>query len=155
MIKNIVLVGLGPHSKRIYINALKNNNNLPKLIVDLESEESNIREYLEKEKIETELFLIPDKYKDNEVLDRNISTRLMEKLKTLKITHAIISTEPKAHFAYLKFFIQNDINVLSDKPITVVKDMHKLESIKKIKNQYEELEKLYEEKKNKIICRIM
>lgn len=155
MIKNIVLVGLGPHSKRIYVNVLKNHNILPKLIIDLESEESNIRKYLEKEHIETELFLIPDDYKDNEVLDGNTSRRLSKKLKELKITYAIISTEPKAHFAYLKFFIQNNINVLSDKPITVVKDMHKLESIKKIKKQYEELEKLYEEKKNKIICRIM
>lgn len=37
--KNIVLVGLGPHSKRIYIKVLKKYNILPKLIVDLETEE--------------------------------------------------------------------------------------------------------------------
>ena len=155
MIKNIVLVGLGPHSKRIYIKVLKNNNNLPKLIVDLESEERNIREYLKMEKIEADLFLIPDEYKDNEELESSISSRLIEKIRKLKITHAIISTEPKAHFAYLKFFIQNSINVLSDKPITVVKDMHKLESIKEIKKKYLELESLYEEKNDKIVCKIM
>ena len=155
MDKNIVLVGLGPHSKRIYINVLKRYDKLPKIIIDLKSEEEKIKRYMEKEKIETELFLIPDEYKDNEELEKSIAERLKRKLRQLRITHAIISTEPKAHFSYLKFFIENEINVLSDKPITVVKDMHKLESIYKIKNQYEELKLLYEKKKNKITCNIM
>ena len=34
---NIVLVGLGPHSKRIYINYFKNHNIEPKILIDIKS----------------------------------------------------------------------------------------------------------------------
>lgn len=153
--KNIVLVGLGPHAKRIYIKVFKKYNIIPKLIVDLDTEEKKIKEYLEEQNINTELYLIPAKTKDNEMLDNEVAEQLIRKIKELNVEYAIISTEPKAHFAYLKLFLQNGINVLSDKPITVVKDMHKLESINKIKEQYEELMSIYEKKRNNTTCNIM
>ena len=153
--KNIALIGLGPHAKRSYLRVLQKNNNLPKLIIDLKSQEESIREYLAKNGIEAEIFSIPDENKDDEVLQEQIYKTLLDKVKELNISHALISTEPKAHFAYMKFFIENGINTLSDKPITAVKDMHKVESINKLKQQYNELVKLYEQHKDEISCKIM
>ena len=51
MNKNIILVGLGPHAKRIYINLMKKHNVLPKLVVDLEEKRDDIINYLQKENI--------------------------------------------------------------------------------------------------------
>lgn len=155
MKKNIVLVGVGPHSKRIYIKVLKKYNILPKLIVDLDTKEEELKRYLLEQEIDSEIFLIPEKYKNDEELNSDISEKLLKKIKEMDIEYAIISTEPKAHYSYLKFFLQNEINVLSDKPITVVKEMHKTESINKIKRQYENLIDIYEPKSNKIKCNIM
>ena len=42
MKKNIMLVGLGPHSKRIYMNYFKNHNIIPSIIVDLESNKESV-----------------------------------------------------------------------------------------------------------------
>ena len=78
MEKNVVLVGLGPHSKRIYIKVLKKHNILPKLIIDLDTEEGNIKEYLKKENLNIELFLIPSKDKDEENLDKESSLFIFE-----------------------------------------------------------------------------
>ena len=46
MKKNIMMVGVGPHAKRIYFNYFKNHNICPKIIVDLESNEVEIKNYL-------------------------------------------------------------------------------------------------------------
>ena len=45
MNKNIMLVGLGPHSKRIYMNYFKNHGITPKILVDLESNKEYVRKY--------------------------------------------------------------------------------------------------------------
>ena len=44
---NIILVGLGPHAKRIYMNLFKKYRIVPKVIVDLKSKRKEIEEYLE------------------------------------------------------------------------------------------------------------
>ena len=54
---------------------------------------------------------------------------------------------------YLNFALDNNINILSDKPITVVKGMDELENIKKVKEQYYKLLKKYD--KTKCSCKIM
>ena len=52
MKKNIVLVGVGPHSKRIYIKVLKKYNILPKLIVYLYTKEEELKRYLLEQEID-------------------------------------------------------------------------------------------------------
>ena len=66
----------------------------------------------------TELFLIDDSFKDLTSLPYFVSNDLIKVIKSKNIKYAIISTEAKAHFMYAKFFLENDINILSDKPIT-------------------------------------
>ena len=67
MDKNIMLIGLGPHSKRIYMNYFKNHNIEPKILVDLESNKETIKKYLiENGYANTILWTLSDKYKDYE-----------------------------------------------------------------------------------------
>jgi len=151
---NIMLIGLGPHSKRIYMNYFKKHNIEPKLLIDIESNREIIQKYLTENKfLNTKIWLLPDEYKDNEELPDQYYNSLLDECRKYNITHIISSTEPKAHNMYLLFALKNNINILSDKPITVVKDMDKLNNIKKIKKQYNSLLKLYKSANCK--CNIM
>lgn len=153
--KKVALIGLGPHSKRIYLNYFEKYNNCEfTMLIDLESNKENVEEYLKTRNFnDVKLFLIPDEYKDNEFLPNDIEDALLVEMKKNEITHIISSTEPKAHNMYLTFALKNNINILSDKPITVVKNMHTEESIEKLKSQYYELLKLYDN--STADCKIM
>lgn len=154
MDKNIMLIGLGPHSKRIYMNYFKNHNIEPKILVDLKSNEENVKNYLlDNGYNNTIVWTLPDEYKDYENLPEKEYNQLLELCKKQNINYIISSTEPKAHNMYLQFALKNNINILSDKPITVVKGMDKLENIQKVKQQYEKLLKIYEQSNCK--CNIM
>lgn len=101
----IILIGLGPHAKRIYMNLFKKYKIKLEILVDLESKRSEIIEYLNKNDFKvTKLFLFDDNTKDNLILPENKANELKKLLKENEIKYAIISTEPKAHFAYTKFF---------------------------------------------------
>lgn len=154
MEKNIMLIGLGPHSKRIYMNYFRNHNIAPKVLVDLKSNEDNVKKYLlERGYNETVIWTLPDEYKDNEILPEALYQNLLSICKENKINYIISSTEPKAHNMYLQFALRNNINILSDKPITVVKGMDQLENIEKVRKQYYDLLELYENSDAK--CNIM
>ena len=148
----IVLVGLGPHAKRIYINLFKKYKINLELLVDLKSQKENIQEYLKNNNFtDIELFLLDDSYKDLTSLPYSVSIDLQKIIKSKKIKYAIISTEPKAHFMYAKFFLENDINILLDKPITApINCNNDINQARKIKEEYDELCKLYKLKKDKI-----
>lgn len=155
MKRNIAIIGLGPHAKRIYLHYIKKYNENLSLVVELESERNNARKYLDENGFEnTELFCVSDKYKDNYLLPDVISSNLVAVMKTMEITHIMISTEPKAHNMYLNFALKNDINVLTDKPITVTKNMTSTKSINTIKNQYYNILKLAESSSShcKVMC---
>ena len=149
-----MLVGLGPHAKRIYINYFKNHNVEPRVLVELESNKNIVINYLhENNFLNTLVWCLPDKYKDFELLPPKYANELKKVCKNYNITHIILSTEPKAHNMYLNFALDNNINILSDKPITVVKGMNDLANIKKVRNQYYNLLKKYDYKK--CSCKIM
>ena len=152
--KNVALIGMGPHAKRIYLHHLKKHKINLSLVVDLESERNNIRNYLNENGFKnTKIFCIDDQYKDNLELPKEISSNLYAVMNTLEITHIFISTEPKAHNMYVRFALENNINVLTDKPITVVKNMTSKKSINKVRQQYYDILKLAENSKAE--CKVM
>lgn len=152
--KNVILIGLGPHAKRIYLEYFKSHKvNLP-LVIDLDSTKDSTRKYLDDNGFKnTSLFTIDDKFKDEKHLPKDISNELLKRCKTLEITHIIISTEPKAHYMYIEFGLKNNLNVLTDKPIVVTKNMTSLTSIEKIRKEYYEILEL--SKKSKGTCKVM
>ena len=151
---SVALIGLGPHAKRIYINYFKKHNVNLSLVVDLDSKKGQVRQYLDENGFKnTKIFTINDELKDKEELSKEIKSNLLAICKVLEISHIMISTEPKAHFMYLKFALENNINVLTDKPITVTKNMTSLSSIEKIRKQYYELLELANNSKSS--CKVM
>jgi len=152
--KNVALVGIGPHAKRIYLNYFKKHKVNLALVIDLNSQRESIKKYLLENGFKnTKIFTIDDKYKDDENLSDKLSSNLLAVCNTLEITHLIISTEPKGHFMYLEFALKNNINVLTDKPITVSKNMTSLRSIEKVRKQYYEILELA--KHSKGTCKVM
>ena len=113
--KNTILFGVGPHSKRIYLDLIKQNNIKLRIVVDLKSKEFELRKLISNT---SEMFFIDDNEKDY----RELSENSYNSLKELCIKYAIISTEPKSHYAFTKFCLENNINILVDKPLTMPSD---------------------------------
>lgn len=152
--KNVALVGIGPHAKRIYLNYFKKHKVNLALVIDLNSQKESIKKYLKENGFKnTKIFTIDDSNKDDDHLSEKVSSNLLAVCNTLEITHLIISTEPKGHFMYLEFALKNNINVLTDKPITVSKNMTSLKSIEKVRKQYYEILELA--KNSKGTCKVM
>lgn len=120
--QNVVIAGLGPHAKRIYIRVLKNNEIHPKLIIDLECSKGKVKEFLKEQGISCDLYFIPDKNKDLRRLSEEDKKNIAILLKKNCINKAIIATEPKAHVAYAEFFLQQKLPILMDKPVTAVEN---------------------------------
>ena len=149
MNKKIILIGLGPHAKRIYLKYLKGLNCLPILIVDLLSEKEKITNYLSENGLtDIDTFFVNDKNRDDLELDDEVKKFLKDYIKKNKVTHAIISTEPRAHFSYAMFLLDCGINILMDKPITSPKNviLNSLQA-EKIREEYEQLCEKYKMKK--------
>ena len=152
--KNVCLVGMGPHAKRIHLNYFKKKKINLALLVELESNKKASRNYLDKNGFkDTKIFAVPDIYKDNEHLPNDLANNLIAICNLFEITHMIISTEPKAHYMYLEFALKNNINVLTDKPITVNKNMTSMKSINKVRKQYYDILKMASESTS--VCKVM
>ena len=152
---SVALIGFGPHSKRIYLNYFKKHKSELALFIELESDHNFVRDYLDYNGFKnTKIFSISDELKYADKLPKEIESNLLAVCKTLDITHIIIATEPKAHNMYLiKFALKNNINVLTDKPITVTKNMTSLHSINKVKKQYYDILNLAKE--SNADCKVM
>ena len=151
---SIALIGLGPHAKRIYLNYFKKHRVNVALLVDLDSKRDEVRHYLDNNNFKsTKIFTLPDNLKDEEHLPGSIASNLLAVCNTMEITHIIIATEPKAHNMYIEFALKNNINVLTDKPITVCKNMTSVNSIKKVRSQYYNILKLA--KQTNSMCKVM
>lgn len=151
---HVALIGIGPHAKRIYLNYFRKHKVDLSFVVDLNSQKETIRKYLDDNGFKnTKIFTIDDIYKDDDHLPENVAGDLLAVCNTFEITHLIISTEPKAHFMYLEFALKNNINVLTDKPITVTKNMTSLSSIEKVRKQYYQILELA--KHSKGTCNVM
>lgn len=142
-----MLIGLGPHAKRIYINLFKKHNIIPKLIVDLNKKRDKVINYTKEMFTEPiKCYFIKDEDADLDDLSNYAKNDLKKLIKDLNIKYAIISTEPKSHFAYSKSLIDNTINILMDKPITSpINVLNNKLSSRKVEKEY----KIF--KNNKII----
>lgn len=140
-----ILVGLGPHAKRIYMNCFQQNSIEPTIIVDLKSNEKEVLDYIKEKKLSSIPYFVDDKFRDSEELFPWDAKELENLIIKNQITHAIISTEPKAHFAYIKFFLSHNIHILVDKPLTAPSNViTSCEQAQKISKQYDEICSLYD-----------
>lgn len=57
-----MLVGLGPHAKRIYLTALSEKYKEPELIIDLKSKEAEVRSFLKQRNVKSDVYFVDDKF---------------------------------------------------------------------------------------------
>lgn len=134
---NILLIGCGPHSKRVYLPAVKN---IPKLnislVVDLISNRDSVEKTLLGYQYDDVLFV--------EHFSKVIPNELLEKLNICVHEHnikgVIIATEPLVHKLYAQWALSMGLNILMDKPIsTNLNVTSDLDNAKKILYDYEDI----------------
>jgi predicted dehydrogenase len=144
---NTLLVGAGYHARRIYIPDLSTNELVNFVAcLDLKSQEEKIKTFLKEKQINLDCYFT-DNYDLTDFLDDKEIEQLDLIIKKYKIEAVVISTEPLAHFKYAKWAIDNDINVLLDKPITTEIDVSVNEDKAiKLYSDFKYLEEKYKEK---------
>lgn len=146
---NILLVGCGPHAKRVYIPILKEleiqlDANL-KAIVELKEKEADVSQYVKKffDNIE---YLYVDKF-DGEythTLPEQTQIQLNEIVKRQKINGVIISTDPLNHMQYALWAQKQNLHILMDKPISTYENIsNSISQAKQLRLDYELLMKNY------------
>lgn len=155
--KNIMLIGAGPHSRRIHIpilDSIKNQYNyVINSIVDLQSQKETIEKYLvdNKRNIKERIYLSED---ESKIKNNKLTSSLIKKLdiivKENKIDAIFICTEPSSHVAYAIWGLNNGLHILMDKPISTPTNLsNSTKSIKQINKDYAILHKLYLKQKKK------
>ena len=117
-VSGLVLVGLGPHAKRIYMHYFTQYRIRPDVVVELESQRGSVEEHFRGLGYRPRFVFVPDSSRDAETVPAATAAELRRLQIELRLSHVVVSTEPKAHLAYLRFFLESRMNVLTDKPIT-------------------------------------
>lgn len=152
---NILLIGFGPHAKRIYYHVCKRDGDAHHFklvyVVDLEEKKQEIESYLrEQNDSSTLLYCIAPEDRTFDELSANVKERLDEIVERFVIKGVIISTEPLAHMVYARWALRKGISILMDKPVSTKENISTSESAsEEIINDYYELLKLYNKAKEK------
>lgn len=112
------MVGLGPYAKKHYFQLFRDIEFIPSLIVELSSKRDNVENFLRDWPFSISVVYVPDEEKDFLKLSSATSAKLQQQIVNLGITHVVLATEPKAHFAYAEWFLNQSIHVLAEKPLT-------------------------------------
>ena len=150
---NILLIGLGPHAKRIYYPISKREGKKMNFkiaaVVDLESKNKDICKYLaEQNDLDLSKYLIPSCLVSNNKLSPIVLKKLGALVEDHNIKGVIISTEPRSHVVYAKWALNKGLSILMDKPISTYDNVStSLSAVEKIKTDYMSLMKLYDRTK--------
>jgi predicted dehydrogenase len=121
---NLLLIGVGPHARRIYVPALFTfASNFPVRLaaaVDLKRQRDTVDTYLQEQKYEMEMSYL-DPFDAAAGIPNHTRTILDEIVKKFAIKGVVISTEPTAHKAYAEWALGNGLHILMDKPISARK----------------------------------
>lgn len=123
--RNLVLVGLGPHAKKIYYPLLEKYSLefdiRIKLIIDLESQRELVEKFLDGQRLKPEKVLLLKSSPQN-VLGKEIDPEAEKALNILaksgEVDGILIVTEPKAHKLYIEWAAKHGVDILADKPLT-------------------------------------
>ncbi|OKP00016.1 hypothetical protein Xedl_03486 [Xenorhabdus eapokensis] len=151
-IVNLLLIGFGPHAKRIYYPLLEGEIDNPQLnlcaAIDLISEKSNIELYLSDKRLKPEVIYFGGNGNLDELsaYEKNILNEVVCKY---SINGVVIATEPLSHLKYAKWALNAGLSILMDKPISSYENIStSIEKSMKISDDYCFLNSLYQEKKH-------
>lgn len=154
---NILLIGCGPHAKRVYIPILKETEitfgTQLKAIVELKEKESDVSQYIQRFFDNVECVYV-DKFEQEykHKLPKRVEMQLNEIVKEKDINGVIIATDPLNHMQYALWAQRQNLHILMDKPISTYENIsNSIEQAKQVKVDYELLLKNYNFKKAFII----
>ena len=123
---NIMLIGCGPHAKRVYLPALRemrdNHDVALKVVVELEDQKS-LTEKTANSFFDDVEFLFTSPSKREHKLPAALEEQLDEIAKRHDIDGVIIATEPLSHMQYALWAIKHGLHILMDKPISTRKNV--------------------------------
>jgi hypothetical protein len=123
---NIMLIGCGPHAKRVYLPALhslkdKYDVNL-KSVVELESQSSATNSTVNAAFDDID-FLFTSPFKNAYTIPAAFEKHLNNAVAKHDINGVIIATEPLSHMQYALWAMNRGLHVLMDKPISTHKNV--------------------------------
>jgi hypothetical protein len=118
--KTIVLVGLGPHARRIYYPLIEKyaaqyDLHIP-LIIDLIDQAAVLQEYLAGRTLHPDRLLLLDREARNRPTLDPAALEALARIPHIDVM--IIATEAKAHKPYAIWALDRNIDILMDKPIS-------------------------------------
>ena len=147
---NVMVIGCGPHAKRIYLPLIKKyhekyNTDL-KLVVEIDKLKKETIKYLKDHDINSDTYFVAPNYNSEFKLAKKDYLNLQKLVKKYNINAVILSTDPLAHKTYINFALENGLHNLTDKPVTTqVNASTEPKQAIKIMEDYKELLKKYKE----------
>jgi len=121
---NVLLIGVGPHARRIYVPVLfKFASELPVRLVaavDLKRQKDTIDSYLQEQGYALEMLYL-DSFDAAASIPDHAKAMLGALVKKFDIQGVVISTEPTAHKVYAEWALDMGLHILMDKPISARK----------------------------------
>ena len=141
----LILIGCGPHAKRIYLPAVEKLRERMDvellLVVDLYVTRDSVASAINQTTFKPQMWFIAPFPSE---LPAQLEEHLSQFVKENNINGVIIATEPLVHKAYADWALRNKLNILIDKPITArVDSASKLSSADGILDDYISLLELY------------
>lgn len=115
--KKTILVGLGPNALRTYVPYFIKYHIDLRCVVEMESRVAEITELLKTHQLEAQIICVPEEDRNSRELSKTLADQLREVIRFDLIEYAIINSEAKSHYSYLRFFMEEKLKILLEKPI--------------------------------------
>ena len=119
----LALVGCGAHAKRIYLNYMRAYNTEPALIIDVVSKKIEITSLVEDAGWTNTKLIFLNPKDGYSAFSKQEKATLIKTIKNLNINKAIISTPPEVHTPFATLFLELNIKVLLDKPLSAPRNV--------------------------------
>ncbi|MFR3182236.1 MAG: Gfo/Idh/MocA family oxidoreductase [Clostridia bacterium] len=146
---NIMLIGCGPHAKRVYVPKLKeiesNFGIKLKAVVELKEKQEDILPFVSKY-FENVNYIFVDKFEEKfkQSLPDELENRLNSIIAEENINSVIIATDPLNHMQYALWALKHNLHILMDKPISTYDNIsNNVEQAEQLKRDYELLVENY------------
>ena len=146
---NIMLIGCGPHAKRVYVPKLKeiesNFGIKLKAVVELKEKQEDILPFVSKY-FENVNYIFVDKFEEKfkQSLPDELENRLNSIIAEENINSVIIATDPLNHMQYALWALKHNLHILMDKPISTYDNLsNNVEQAEQLKRDYELLVENY------------
>ncbi len=146
---SIMLIGCGPHAKRVYVPKLKEIESeygiKLKAIVELKEKKEDILPFASKY-FENVNYIFVDKFEEKikQSLSNELENRLNSIIAEENINSVIIATDPLNHMQYALWALKHNLHILMDKPISTYDNIsNNVEQAEQLKRDYELLVENY------------